>query len=55
MWSSDSASIAYVAEMKKSNTEKCFFTSKLKKENSIDDKSKDEVLTEYNFEKVKFI
>ena len=52
VWSCDSAKIAYVAEEKNIAKEKCFLTSKTSASNSdtTSEKSKDEILTENNYE-----
>ncbi len=55
VWSYDSKKIAYVAEVKNIAKEKCFLTSKTSAgSESTSDKSKDEILTENNYEKVNF-
>jgi hypothetical protein len=52
-WSSDSKQIAYVAEIKKNDTEKCFFTSKIASTNDAAQQNESsDFLNELNYEKV---
>lgn len=50
VWSADSTKVAYVAEVKLTNKEKSFFTSKISSENNKP--TEEELMNEENYEKV---
>ncbi len=55
VWSSDSAKLAYIAEVKKSAKDKNFYNSKFESDAAKDDaKTKNDFINEKNYEQVSF-